>query len=214
MKLSEITKETLTDDDIQKIVYENVDDNGKSSIYGLVFGNSMLINERVSTAVDAYKNNRIKKIIFSGGNNGISNQDNDVIPEAIKMKELAIELGVSEEDILVDDTSSNSFENVENSFNLICNENISSIAIITSEFHLKRCMAIIKQKFPNLEVILISSKDGFSDGNNWFLSDNTWNSGRSLATYEANLLIRYAKENKIADIDILNFKNEEQKLTK
>ena len=32
MKLSEITKEILTDDDIQKIVYENVDDNGKSSI--------------------------------------------------------------------------------------------------------------------------------------------------------------------------------------
>lgn len=75
-------------------------------------------------------------------------------------------------------------------------------------------MAIIKQKIPNLEVILIPSKDGFSDSNNWFLSDNTWNSGRSLATYEANLLIRYAKEKKIADTDILDFKNEEQELTK
>lgn len=212
MKLSEINKETLTDDDIQKIVYENIDDNGKSTIYGLVFGNSMLINERVRTAVSAYKNNRIKKIIFSGGSNGISNQNNDVIPEAIKMKKLAIDLGVDEEDILIDDTSNNSFENVENSFNLISDENISSIAIITSEFHLKRCMAIIKKKFPNLEVILIPSKDGFSDSNNWFLSDNTWNSGRSLATYEANLLIRYAKENKIADINILDFKNQYPKL--
>ena len=67
MKLSEITKETLNDDDIQKIVYENIVDNNKSSIYGLVFGNSMLINERVSTAVGTYRNNRIKKIIFSGG---------------------------------------------------------------------------------------------------------------------------------------------------
>lgn len=145
MKLSEITKETLTDDDIQKIVYENINDNGKRTIYGLVFGNSILINERVRTAVDAYRNNRIKKIIFSGGSNGISNQDNDTIPEAVKMKNLAIELGVNEEDILIDDTSNNSFENVENSFNLIGNENISSIAIITSEFHLKRCMAIIKK---------------------------------------------------------------------
>lgn len=61
MKLSEITKKESTDNDIQKIVYENVDDNGKGFVYGLVFGNSMLINERVSTAVDAYKNNRIKK---------------------------------------------------------------------------------------------------------------------------------------------------------
>ena len=202
MKLSEINKNKLTDNDIQRIVYENIEDNGKCTIYGLVFGNSMLINERVNTAVDAYKNHRIKKIIFSGGNNGISNQENDVIPEAIKMKNLAIKLGVNEQDILVDDTSCNSFENVENSFNLISNETISSIAVITSEFHLKRCMAIIKQKFPNMEVILIPSKDGFSDSNNWFLSDDTWNSGRSLATYEANLLIRYAKEKKIADIDI------------
>lgn len=207
MKLSEITKETLTDDDIQKIVYENIYDSGKSCIYGLVFGNSMLINERVSTAINAYKNNRIKKIIFSGGSNGISSQDNDTVPEAIKMKKLAIELGVNEEDILIDDTSNNSFENVENSFNLICNKNISSIAIITSEFHLKRCMAIINKRFPNLEVILIPSKDGFSDSNNWFMSDNTWNSGRNLATYEAKLLIRYAKEKKIADIDILNYQN-------
>lgn len=215
MRLTEITKETLTDENIQKIVYGNIDDNGRSCVYGLVFGNSMLIKERVSTAVDAYRNNRIKKIIFSGGSNGVSNQNNDEIPEAIKMKNLAVELGVNEEDILIDDTSNNSFENVENSFNLICNENITSVAIITSEFHLKRCMAIIKKKIPSLEVILIPSKDGFSDSDNWFLSDNSWNSGRSLATYEANLLIRYAKENKIADIDILDFeKIEEPKLTK
>lgn len=209
MKLSEITKEILSDDDIQKIVYGNIGDNGKNSVYGLVFGNSMLIKERVNAAVDAYKNHRIQKIIFSGGNNGISNKDNDMIPEAIKMKNLAVKLGVREEDILIDDTSSNSFENVENSFELICNESVSSIGIITSEFHLKRCMAIVGQKFPSVEIILISAKDGFSDSNNWFFSDNTWNSGRSLATYEANLLIRYAKENKIADIDILDFKNDE-----
>jgi len=202
MKLSQITKEKLSDEDIQKIVYGNIIDNGKSCTYGLVFGNSMLINERVNTAVDAYKNNRIKKIIFSGGSNGISNQNNDIIPEAIKMKNSARKLGVNEEDILVEDKSNNSFENVDNSFKLISSENISSIAIITSEFHLKRCMAIIKKKFPNLEIILIPSKDGFSDSDNWFLSDNTWNSGRSLATYEANLLIKYAKENKIADIEI------------
>lgn len=202
MRLSEINKEVLTDSDIQKIVYGDIVDSGQSAIYGLVFGNSMLIKERVETAVSAYKNGRIKKVIFSGGSNGVSNQNNDAIPEAIKMKKLAIEMGIKEEDILVDDTSNNSFENVENSFGLIPDKNISSIAIITSEFHLKRCMAIIKKKFPNVEVILIPSKDGYSDSDNWFLSDNSWNSGRSLATFEANILIKYAKEDKIDDIDI------------
>lgn len=66
-------------------------------------------------------------------------------------------------------------------------------------------MAIIKKKFPKIKVILIPSKDGYSDDDNWFLSDNSWNSGRSLATYEAKLLIKYARENKIADLNIFNY---------
>ncbi len=205
MKLSNINNKELSDTEIQKIVYDGIDDNGHNSVYGLVFGNSMLIKERVATAVEAYKNKRIQKVIFSGGSNGISNQNNDTTPEAIKMKNLAIKMGIKEEDILVEDKSNNSFENVDNTFKLIQGKNVTSLAIISSEFHLKRCMAIIKKKKPNIEVVMIHSRDGFSDSNNWFLSDNSWNSGRSLATYEANLLIKYAKENKIADIDITDF---------
>lgn len=201
MKLSEIKTENLNDEDIQEIVYSDIEDSGKNTIYGIVFGNSMLIKERVGTAVETYTSGRISKIIFCGGNNGISNQSNDIIPEAIKMKNLAVTMGVKEHDILIDDQSNNSFENVENAFKLIDIE-IDSIAIITSEFHLKRCMAIIRKKFPNIEIIMIPSRDGFSDSDNWFLSDNSWNSGRSLATYEANLLVKYAKENKIYDLDI------------
>ena len=204
-KLSQINRENLTDADITKIVYGNIADSNEKCTYALVFGNSMLINQRVNTAVTAYKNKRIQKIIFSGGANGVSNQNNDTIPEAVKMKNLALQLGVREKDILMDSQSNNSFENVNNSFELIKDENINEIAIITSEFHLKRCMGIIKKRFPNIDVIMIPSKDGFSDSDNWYLSDNSWNSGRSLATYEANLLIKYAKENKIADIDIVDF---------
>lgn len=205
MKLSQIdNNNSFTDEEVQKIVYDGILDNGESTKYGIVFGNSMLIKERVSAAVEAYQNGRIQKIIFSGGVNGVSNQNNDPIPEAIKMKDLAISMGALEEDILVDDTSNNSFENVSNSFKLI-KEKIDSIAIITSEFHLKRCMGIILKEYPNLNVILIPAKDGFTDSNNWFLSDNSWNTGRSLATYEANLLVKYAKEDKIADLDINDF---------
>lgn len=201
MRLSKINIENFTDDEIQKIVYSNIEDSLINTEYAIVFGNSLLINERVNTAVDAYKKGRIKKLIFTGGINGVSNQNNDLVPEAIKMSNLAISLGVKKEDILVEPNSNNSFENIDNSFSMLPN-NIGSISIITSEFHLKRCMAIIKKKFPNVEIVLISSKDGVSDKDNWFLSDNSWNSGRSLATYEANLLVKYAKNNQIYDLDI------------
>ena len=139
-----------------------------------------------------------------GGSNGISNQDNSTIPEAIKMKELALSLEVKEDDILIDDTSNNTFENIENAMKLLPRD-VSHISIITSEFHLKRCYAILKKNYPNISVTMISSKDGFSDRDNWFLSDNSWNSGRSLATYEAHLLVKYAKENKIYDLEIKEY---------
>lgn len=204
MKLSKINDQNLNDKDIATIVYSSIKDNGKASKYGLVFGNSMLIKERVAKAVELYNNKRIQKVIFMGGTNGVSNQNNSIIPEADKMKELAIEAGINENDIILENTSNNTFENIDNAMSLLKNEidTIKNITVITSEFHLKRCYAILKKNYPNINITLVPAKDGFSDSDNWFLSDNSWNSGRSLATYEAHLLIKYARENKIEDLEI------------
>lgn len=204
MNLSKIKDQNLNDKDITTIVYSNIKDNGKASKYGLVFGNSMLIKERVAKAVELYNNKRIQKVIFMGGINGVSNQNNSIIPEADKMKEIAIEAGINENDIILDNTSNNTFENIDNAMSLLKNEidTIKNITVITSEFHLKRCYAIIKKKYPNINITLVAAKDGFSDSDNWFLSDSSWNTGRSLATYEAHLLIKYARENKIEDLEI------------
>ena len=202
MRLTEINKETLTDEEIEKIVYSDIIDTGESTTYGIVFGNSMLIKERVESAVLAYQSKRITKVIFTGGRNGISNEEKDGISEAQKMKALAIQKGIKESDIITEEESNNTFENIDNTMKLLKQENISEVALITSEFHLKRCMAIMKKKYPNIKTILIPSLDGFTDKNNWYLSDTSWNSGRSIVTYEANLLIRYAKEGKIENLNI------------
>jgi uncharacterized SAM-binding protein YcdF (DUF218 family) len=204
MKLSEIQSNSFTDEEIQKIVYSGIEDNLLKSKYALVLGNSLLIKERTSKAVELYKNKRIEKIIFLGGKNGVSNQNNDNISEAKKMMDLAIIQGVNQSDILIEDESNNTFENIDNAFKMMDEEvnSLNNLVIITSEFHLKRCFAIIKKKLLNINISLVAAKDGFSDKDNWFLSDNSWNSGRSLATYEAGLLIKYAKENKIKDLEI------------
>jgi len=52
---SKVTQVTET----QNKLYIEYD--GLSSEYGFVFGNSMLIKERVNTSVEAYKKGRIKK---------------------------------------------------------------------------------------------------------------------------------------------------------
>lgn len=200
MNLSEIDDTNLSDEEIENIVFGGISYEDECTTYGLVFGNNMLIDERISTAVDAYKTGKIKKIIFSGGSNGISNQEESVVPEAIRMRDLAIKMGIPIADILVEDQSNNTFENIRNTFALLNSESLSEIALISSEFHLKRCLAIIKKEYPHIRVVLIPSYGGFSDKDNWRISDMSWNSGISLVTYEAKLLIKYAREGKIFDL--------------
>ena len=132
-----------------------------------------------------------------------SNQNDNLESEAYRMSYKAIKLGVNPKDIIIDDKSNNTFENIDNSLKLLPNE-LKHIIIITSEFHLKRCLLIFKKKYPELSITMIPSKDGYSDQDNWFLSSKEWNSGRSIVEYEAHLLVKYAREGKIYDMEINN----------
>ena len=148
VKLSEVNISEFDDSDIDKIVYDGIYDDNKKAKYALVFGNSILIKERVSTAVRLYNEKRIQKLIFSGGVGGVFNQNGDLKSEAEKMKDLALSLGVKEKDIYTEDKSNNSFENVDN---VICKfgDDIiknSNIIIVTSEFHFKKMLCDNKEK--------------------------------------------------------------------
>ena len=52
IKLSQIEGYELTDEQIDTIVYSNIEDDELPSEYALVFGNNMLINERVNSAIE------------------------------------------------------------------------------------------------------------------------------------------------------------------
>lgn len=144
IRLSQIEDTTLTDELIDSIVYSNLTDDGQSSTYAIVFGNQMLLEKRVETAVAAYKMGRIRKMIFTGGISGVSNWKNLQDSEAKRMKKKALSLGVREYDILIEETSCNTFENIDKSVKLLPYAS-EHIAIITSEFHLKRCYALFKK---------------------------------------------------------------------
>ena len=205
MKLSEINNENLTDNQIDKIVFSNVKDSGKSAKYGIVFGSYTLQKYRVEQAASLCKEGRVKKLILTGGKGGISNINNEDVPEAEIMKMSLVEKGVSEQDLILDDTSNSTIENGINVAKILNNleGSIQELLLISSEFHLKRCMAIMKKYYKeNIDYILVPAKDGFTDKENWFLSENEYNSGRNLVEFEADLLIKYAKEGKIYDLDI------------
>ena len=205
MKLSEINNANLTDKQIEKIVFSDINDSGKSAKYGIVFGSYSLQKYRIEQAIKLYKEGRVEKLILTGGKGGISNKNNEDVPEAELMKASLVKNGISPQHLILDNSSNSTIENGINVAKILNNlhENIQEVILISSEFHLKRCMAIMKKYYKtNIDYILVPAKDGFTDKENWFLSEKAYNSGRNLVEFEANLLIKYAKEGKIYDLNI------------
>lgn len=208
MKLSNYKGIELSEKVVDEIVFSNTEDTGESCYYALVFEHAMLIDERTLKAVEMYKQKRVKKLVFMGGGYGDSNASLDHIPESHKMRELAIKNGVNPSDIIVEDKSRNTEENVLFSINLLDKSHFDKVMLITSEFHLKRCNALIKKIIPNVSTILVKAPDGNHDRNNWFMSDNIWDnngkhgSGRSLVENEAHLLIEGACNGTLEDFEV------------
>ena len=213
MKISELTVEpfkvkepanSIYDDSlIADVVYSGISDDLKKNKWCIVFGSGVQIKERVKAVIDSYHNDRFEKLILCDGNKGISNTP-DAETEAIRFKRLIMETGIPESIIYLEEQSQNTFENIDNAMSIIEKEdgNIDSLSIITSEYHLKRCILAFAKKYPSISVTTIPAYDGYSDRTNWFNSSNEWNHGRCMVLWERNLLTKYAQERKIADSEI------------
>lgn len=91
-----------------------------------------VLADRVRTAVTLYQSGKVHKILMSGS----VSADKD---EAQAMHSLALELGVPDEDILVDREGVRTFETCLRAAEIF---DISQALIITQRFHLPRAMAL------------------------------------------------------------------------
>ena len=216
MKLSELVLEpykvgepanTIYDDEfITNVVYSGVSDDLKINKWCIVFGNSLQVDERVGTVIEKYKEGRFDKIVLCGGTGGISNSTNNTESEASRYKKKLLAAGIPESCIYLEEKSQNTFENIDNAMEIIksVDGNITSLSVITSEYHLKRCLLAFAKNYPGISVTTMPAYDGYSDRTNWFNSPNEWDTGRCMVTWERNLLTKYAQQGKIQDCEINN----------
>ena len=140
---------------------------------------------RVLKAVALYKQGVSSKILFSGGNvKGVY--------EAIEMKKDALQLGVSEKDILIEETSLNTCENIiasliiiERAFHLA---NIKSILLVSDEAYLQRVLLTAKKYLPSF-IHFHGVKSSYT------IEKET----EENLVIEAKKLVAYAKKGYIAD---------------
>ena len=98
---------------------------------------------RVTHAVDLYKANYASKIVMSGGYDV-----EEKATESLTMKKIAIEQGVSPKDILLESSSTSTYENFAYTAKVLSAAHLKSIIIVTEPYHEARAGLIAtKQKY-------------------------------------------------------------------
>ncbi len=136
----------------------------------IVFGTRH--KEASKRASELYHAGFAKKILVSGGENRITHEN-----EAEEMSRVLVSLGVNEDDLVKEDNSTNSLENVLFSEKVIGErlgwENIKKILVVTKHYHIRRAMMTLRKHFPKSVQLLPAPYDilGF-DKDNWHDTDS------------------------------------------
>lgn len=97
---------------------------------------------RVIKAIRLFKQRAAPIIVMTGGSGDYFDQS---VGEAILMKELAVQMGVPEDKIIVETESRNTRENVVYTKQILDKINAKKIILVTSALHLPRSMALFKK---------------------------------------------------------------------
>lgn len=196
MELTELKEEDVDDKLANKLLLSYKEYNEELANIILVFGNRLTLKNRVEKAVELYKKGCARKILFSGGyTNGEEGS------EAKLMHDLAISLGVCKEDILIEDKSLYTTENVIASMFVLEREfklcNINRIIVVTTNLHIKRCELTLERYMTNWIKFFYCS-DGFVENATEELKIQL----KKKKIIEAKKLITYAKAGYINNCQI------------
>lgn len=100
---------------------------------------SPVFRERINHALDLYRRGKVRKLIFTGG------QGNKSEPtEAAAARAYAIENGIPANDILVEESSHTTFENVVNAKQLADAHGFRKVLVVSDPLHMKRAVTMAR----------------------------------------------------------------------
>ena len=198
MWISDINRDNLTDEIIDRVLYEGLEDTGENADCIMVIGSNKASIYRVPVAVKAYHDNRASKILLSGGivNGGDKGHAED-------MRNKAIELGVKAEDIVIETESQNTVENMLCSLLVLQRtfwlNRINKVLLVTTTYHMRRSLAIARYLFPShITVLPCPADDNNTRRENWMETEE----GRKRATSEVLKIIDCVNNGLFPDFEI------------
>ena len=201
MLVSQITEADLTQKLIDRLLFDGLEDMGAHADCILVLGSTKAATYRVPVAVDAYHAGRASKIMLCGG--AVKDFPDGKCSEAEYMRWAALASGVAEADIILEDSSQNTVENIlfaliklQRTFWL---NNVHSVLLVTTAYHMRRSLAIARYLFPDhITIIPCPADDNNTRRDNWMNTP----AGVERAKGEAMKIVRYVTSGVIPDFEI------------
>ncbi len=131
------------DDQSKDYIYDNIEDASKAEA-ALILGAKVyqqgtmsgMFQDRVDSAIELYKENKVEKILVSGDH---GREDYDEVNTA---KDYLLENGVGSKDIFLDHAGFDTYDSLYRAKDIF---EVSSVIIITQNFHLPRAVYIGKE---------------------------------------------------------------------
>lgn len=201
MLVSNLKDEDLTTELIERLLFNGITDTGEDADCILVLGSKKAAQYRVPVAVSAYKAGRSKKIMLCGGK--ARDFPTGKSTEAENMYQAALDLGVPKENIIVENSSQNTVENIlfamiELQRNFWLN-NVQTVLLVTTAYHMRRSLAIARYLLPaHIAIIPCPANDTHTRQDNW----TTTPIGIERAKKEALNVINFIRNGVIPDFEI------------
>ena len=170
MLVSRIKEEDLTLEVVDRLLFQGLEDTGENADCIIVLGSIKAAKYRVPVAVDAYNAGRARKIMLCGGK--VREFPDGNYSEAEHMRQAALALGVAEEDIVLENSSQNTVENIlfaliELQRTLWLNK-VRRVLLVTTAYHMRRSLAIARYLLPkHITVIPCPANDNNTRRDNW-----------------------------------------------
>ena len=201
MYVSQIKEDDLTPEMIDRLLFQGIEDTGENADCIIVLGSLKAAKYRVPVAVDAYNAGRSGTIVLCGGK--IRNFPEGNYTEAEHMRQAALQLGVKDSNIILENASENTVENIL--FSLITLQRafwlnkVRKVLLVTTAYHMRRSLAIARYLYPeHITVLPCPANDRHTTRENWMNNEV----GRDRARKEAVKLIQYVKTGMIRDFQI------------
>ena len=98
---------------------------------------SPVLRERINHAIALYREGKVKTIIFTGGRSSP-----EAMSEAAVSRKYALERGVPDTAVLLEESSTTTRENLHNAQQIAAANGLDSFLIVSTPYHMRRAMSI------------------------------------------------------------------------